>query len=128
MNATPINIPKTYYRTVEVNGLNIFYREAGSPDRPAILLLHGFPTSSHMFRELIPALASDYHIIAPDYPGFGQSSALDITQFDYAFDHLAVIMEAFLKQIGCTRFALFMQDYGAPVGFRIATRHPHWVT
>lgn len=119
---------KTAYHTAVVHGLDIFYREAGAPDRPTILLLHGFPTSSHMFRELIPALAADYHIIAPDYPGFGQSSAPDADAFDYTFDHLAEIMEAFLQQIGCTRFALFMQDYGSPIGFRIAAKHPEWVS
>jgi uncharacterized peroxidase-related enzyme len=120
--------PKTTYHKVAVDGLEIFYREAGSPKKPTVLLMHGFPTSSHMFRELIPALASDYHVIAPDYPGFGQSSAPDVTKFTYTFDHLADVMEHFLKQIGCTRFALFMQDYGSPVGFRIAVKHPEWVS
>jgi pimeloyl-ACP methyl ester carboxylesterase len=119
---------KTHYRTASVHGLDIFYREAGLPDRPTVLLLHGFPTSSHMFRELIPALAVDFHVIAPDYPGFGQSSAPDADKFAYTFDHLAEVMMAFLEKTGCTRFALFMQDYGAPVGFRIATRHPDWIT
>jgi pimeloyl-ACP methyl ester carboxylesterase len=118
---------KTSYRTATVNGLDIFYREAGSPQNPTVLLLHGFPTSSHMFRELIPALAEDFHVIAPDYPGFGQSSAPDADSFNYTFDHLAEVVEEFLQQIGCTRFALFMQDYGAPVGFRIASRHPEWI-
>jgi pimeloyl-ACP methyl ester carboxylesterase len=122
------SIPKTCYRSANVHGIDIFYREAGSPERPAILLLHGFPTSSHMYRELIPALAADYHVIAPDYPGFGQSSAPDASSFAYTFDHLAEVTEAFLQQVGCTRFALFMQDYGSPVGFRIAARHPDWVT
>lgn len=119
---------KTHYRTASVHGLDIYYREAGLPDRPTVLLLHGFPTSSHMFRELIPALAEDFHVIAPDYPGFGQSSAPDADKFAYTFDHLAEVMMAFLEKIGCTRFALFMQDYGAPVGFRIATRYPDWIT
>lgn len=128
MNSTLTPLPKTYYRTVEINGLNIFYREAGSTDKPTILLLHGFPTSSHMYRELIPALAQEYHVIAPDYPGFGQSSAPDAASFDYTFDRLAAVMETFLEKIGCTRFALYMQDYGAPIGFRIITRHPEWVT
>jgi nuclear transport factor 2 (NTF2) superfamily protein/alpha-beta hydrolase superfamily lysophospholipase len=119
---------KTAYHTAAVHGLDIFYREAGTPDRPTVLLLHGFPTSSHMFRELIPALAADYHVIAPDYPGFGQSSAPDADKFDYTFDHLAEVMEAFLQQIGCTRFSMFMQDYGSPIGFRIAAKHPEWVS
>jgi pimeloyl-ACP methyl ester carboxylesterase len=119
---------RTVYRTVSVDGLDIFYREAGSPNRPTVLLLHGFPTSSHMFRELIPALANDFHVIAPDYPGFGQSSAPEPGEFEYTFDHLAQVMEAFLKQVGCTRFAMFMQDYGSPIGFRIAAKHPEWVS
>jgi pimeloyl-ACP methyl ester carboxylesterase len=119
---------KTTYHTATVGGLEIFYREAGSPERPAVLLLHGFPTSSHMYRQLIPALAADYHVIAPDYPGFGQSSAPDAAEFTYTFDHLAEVMESFLNQIGCTRFALYMQDYGSPVGFRIAEKNPEWIT
>ena len=119
--------PKTNYCTVNIDGLDIFYREAGSVKQPTVLLLHGFPTSSHMFRELIPALAEHFHVIAPDYPGFGQSSAPGVEQFKYSFDHLADVMESFLEQIGCTNFALYMQDYGSPVGFRIATRHPNWV-
>jgi pimeloyl-ACP methyl ester carboxylesterase len=120
--------PKTTYHTAVVNGLDIFYREAGSPENPAVLLLHGFPASSHMYRELIPALAADYHVIAPDYPGFGQSSAPAAAEFAYTFDQLAEVMENFLKQIGCARFALFMQDYGSPVGFRIAAKHPDWIS
>ena len=119
--------PKTAYRTVSVNGLDIFYREAGSNENPGVLLLHGFPTSSHMFRELIPALAVDFHVIAPDYPGFGSSSAPAANGFAYTFDNLAAVVEAFLRQIGWGRFALFIQDYGAPVGLRIARRHPKWV-
>ncbi|HTJ00419.1 MAG TPA: alpha/beta hydrolase [Dongiaceae bacterium] len=118
---------KTFYRTVPVAGLEIFYREAGSRENPTVLLLHGFPTSSHMYRELIPQLAADFHVIAPDYPGFGQSSAPAAGEFDYTFDHLADVMEAFLQKLNCTRFALFMQDYGAPVGFRLAVRHPEWI-
>lgn len=131
MSTTPSNptlaYPKTNYRTTHVDGLDIFYREAGSVKQPTVLLLHGFPTSSHMFRELIPALAEDFHVIAPDYPGFGQSSAPGAEQFKYSFDRLADVMQSFLEQIGCTNFALYMQDYGSPVGFRIATRHPNWV-
>jgi pimeloyl-ACP methyl ester carboxylesterase len=119
---------KTSYRLASVDGLGIFYREAGSRKNPTVLLLHGFPTSSHMFRELIPALAENFHVIAPDYPGFGQSSAPDAAAFNYTFDNLAAVMETFLQQIGCTRFALFMQDYGSPVGFRIAAKHPGWIS
>lgn len=122
------NYSKTMYRTASVNGLDIFYREAGSPSRPSVLLLHGFPTSSHMYRELITSLAEDFHVIAPDYPGFGQSSAPHADAFDYTFDHLAEVMVAFLEQVGCTRFAMMMQDYGSPIGFRIATKHPEWVS
>lgn len=130
MNANTVSpaYAKIFYRTATVNGLDIFYREAGSSQNPTVLLLHGFPTSSHMFRELIPALAEDFHVIAPDYPGFGQSSAPDADSFHYTFDHLGEVIEKFLQQIGCTRFALFMQDYGAPVGFRIASKHPEWIT
>jgi pimeloyl-ACP methyl ester carboxylesterase len=126
-NSTPA-YSKTTYHTVAVDGLDIFYREAGSPQDPTVLLLHGFPTSSHMFRELIPALAGNFHVIAPDYPGFGQSSAPSANEFQYTFDHLAGVMESFLEQIGCSRFAMFMQDYGSPVGLRIAAKHPEWVT
>ena len=131
MNTTQTSLSnptKTHYHTVSVNGLDIFYREAGDATKPAILLLHGFPSSSHMYRELMPALAANHHVIAPDYPGFGQSSALDATSFSYSFDHLAEVMESFLEQIGCTRFALFMQDYGSPVGFRIASNQPEWIS
>ena len=120
--------PKTTYHKVAVDGLEIFYRQGGSPEKPTVLLLHGFPTSSHMFRELIPALATSYHVIAPDYPGFGQSGAPEAATFTYTFDHLAEVMESFLKQIGCTRFALFMQDYGSPVGFRLAAKNPEWIS
>ena len=120
--------PKTTYHLTSVAGVDIFHRAAGSPDRPAILLLHGFPTSSHMYRELIPALANDFHVLAPDYPGFGESSAPSAADFSYTFDHLADVLEAWLQQIGCTRFALYLQDYGAPVGLRLAARHPEWIT
>jgi pimeloyl-ACP methyl ester carboxylesterase len=114
----------TRYRTIDVDGLTIFFREAGDPSRPAILLLHGFPSSSHMFRDLIPLLAGDFHLIAPDYPGFGHSDAPAPADFTYTFDHLADVMERFVDAIGLERFALYVQDYGAPVGFRLATRRP----
>jgi len=123
-----ITLPTIHHRTLNVEGLDIFYREAGSPDKPALLLLHGFPSSSHMFRNLIPALADDFHIIAPDYPGYGHSSAPDAGQFSYTFDRLSEVIEAFLVKLGITRFALYIQDFGAPVGLRIAARHPEWIS
>src|ERR1700747_2708208 len=122
--ATDHTIPApTFYRTVEVDGLNIFYREAGPKDAPVILLLHGFPTSSRMFRNLIPALADRYHLIAPDYPGFGHSSAPSIDQFTDTFEHLAQVMEDFVNQLGLPKYTLYVQDYGAPVGYRLASQH-----
>jgi pimeloyl-ACP methyl ester carboxylesterase len=121
-------VPVVSYRTVEVNGLEVFYREAGRSDAPAILLLHGFPASSHMFRNLIPALAEGYHVVAPDYPGFGQSAMPPRDAFAYTFDALADVIEKFVDTIGLTRFAMYMQDYGAPVGYRVAERHPDRVT
>jgi pimeloyl-ACP methyl ester carboxylesterase len=119
--------PKVAYRTVKVDGLDIFYREAGPKDAPAVLLLHGFPSSSHMFRELIPALADRYRVVAPDYPGFGHSSAPPVDRFAYTFDRLAAVVEAFTEKVGLSRYTLYVQDYGAPVGFRLATRHPEQV-
>ena len=116
------------HRTAKVNGLDIFYREAGPKDAPAILLLHGFPTSSHMFRDLIPALADRYHVVAPDYPGYGHSSAPPVGEFEYTFDNLAKVIDAFVGQVGLGRYALYVQDYGAPVGYRLAVRHPERVT
>jgi pimeloyl-ACP methyl ester carboxylesterase len=111
-----------------VDGLKIFCREAGAETLPALLLLHGFPTSSHMFRDLIPALADDYHVVAPDLPGFGFSETPDRTQFTYTFDHLADVIERFTTVAGLTRYAIYVFDYGAPVGFRLATRHPERIT
>ena len=113
-----------HYRTVQVADVTIFYREAGNPIHPTILLLHGFPSTSHMYRDLITDLADDYHLIAPDYPGFGHSSAPDAARFAYTFDHLATIINQFTEALNLTRFSLFIQDYGSPVGFRIATQHP----
>jgi pimeloyl-ACP methyl ester carboxylesterase len=118
----------TTYRTARVDGLDVFYREAGPRDAPTILLLHGFPTSSHMFRDLIPLLQERYHLVAPDYPGFGYSSTPSVEEFEYTFDHLADVMEHFIARLELTRYALFMQDYGGPVGFRLAVRHPERVT
>ncbi len=117
----------TLHKTVEVDGLNIFYREAGRPDAPTILLLHGFPTSSQMFRNLIPALADRFHLVAPDYPGFGNSSMPSVDAFDYSFDNLARVVERFTETLGLTRYSLYVMDYGAPVGFRLATAHPERV-
>ena len=112
------------YRTVTVDDVEIFYREAGDPNRPTILLLHGFPTSSHMFRDLIPALADQYHLVAPDYPGYGFSSMPSVDEFDYSFDNIARIIEKFTDALGLDRYSLYLMDYGAPIGFRIATRRP----
>ncbi len=121
--------PLVYYRTVKVDGLDIFYREAGPPvdDAPILLLLHGFPTSSHMFRDLIPLLADRFRVIAPDYPGFGYSSCPSPDQFEYTFDHLADVMEHFTVALGLNRYSLYLQDFGGPVGFRLATRAPRRV-
>lgn len=117
-----------HHRTVQIDGLDIFYREAGPANAPAILLLHGFPTSSHMFRDLIPLLAGRFRVVAPDYPGFGYSSTPGIDAFDYTFDRLADVVERFTQIVGLTSYALYCQDYGGPIGFRLATRHPERVT
>jgi pimeloyl-ACP methyl ester carboxylesterase len=119
-----MNITNVSYQTAGVNGFKVFYREAGEPRKPHVLLLHGFPTASHMFRTLIPELAGDYHVVAPDLPGFGLSDAPDHKAFDYTFDHLARIIGDFVEQIGLKRFAVYIFDYGAPVGLRVALRFP----
>ncbi|MGH7931931.1 MAG: alpha/beta fold hydrolase [Candidatus Binataceae bacterium] len=116
------------YRTVAIDGHQLFYREAGSPEQPALLLLHGFPTSSHMFRHLIPLLADSFHILAPDLPGFGFSDAPDRAKFKYTFEHLAKVMEEFTDVIGLNSYSLYVFDYGAPVGFRLALARPERVT
>lgn len=116
------------YRTRTVDGVSIFYREAGPPDAPAVLLLHGFPTSSHMYRDLIPRLAKRYRVIAPDYPGYGFSDAPSPKSFTYTFDHLAEVMDSFVQAVGAKRYALYMQDFGGPVGFRLAAKHPERVS
>lgn len=115
------------YNTINIDGLDIFYREAGDPSKPTILLLHGFPTSSHMFRNLIPALADQFHLVAPDYPGFGQSSAPSVEEFNYTFDNLAGVIEKFTNTIGLHNYSLYVQDYGAPVGYRLAVKNPEKV-
>jgi pimeloyl-ACP methyl ester carboxylesterase len=112
------------YRTIKVDGLSIFYREAGPKDAPVILLLHGLPSSSRMFEPLFARLSDRYHLIAPDYPGFGHSDWPDPKQFGYTFDHLATITDHFTQAIGLTKYTLYMQDYGGPVGFRMALAHP----
>ncbi|MHA1566494.1 MAG: alpha/beta fold hydrolase [Alphaproteobacteria bacterium] len=112
------------YRNVEIDGVNIFYREAGNPANPTFLLLHGFPTSSHMCRNLIPALADQYHLIAPDYPGYGFSAMPTIDEFDYSFDNVAKLMEQFIDVIELENFSMYLMDYGAPIGFRIAANQP----
>jgi pimeloyl-ACP methyl ester carboxylesterase len=112
------------FKTAQINGFKVFCREAGDPLAPAVLLLHGFPTSSHMFRNLIPQLAGDYRVVAPDLPGFGFSDAPDHKSFRYTFDHLAEVIGTFVQQIGLKRFAVYVFDYGAPVGFRLALRYP----
>lgn len=115
------------YRTSDVAGVKVFYREAGPVDAPVVLLLHGFPTSSHQFRDLIPRLAERYRVIAPDYPGFGQSDAPPASTFAYTFEHLTDVVDAFTQKLGLSRYSLFVHDYGAPVGFRLAVRHPERV-
>jgi pimeloyl-ACP methyl ester carboxylesterase/quinol monooxygenase YgiN len=117
----------TTYRKVAIAGVNVFYREAGPKDAPAIVLLHGFPSSSHMFRDLIHDLSDRFHLIAPDYPGFGNSDCPDPREYAYTFDHLSQTVEKFLETLGVTRFSLYMQDYGGPIGFRLASRHPEWI-
>jgi pimeloyl-ACP methyl ester carboxylesterase len=116
------------HKTVNVGDLDIFYREAGPNDAPAILLLHGFPTSSQMFRNLIPLLADEFHVVAPDYPGYGHSSMPSRDQFAYTFDNLATVIDEFTENVGLSRYALYVQDYGAPVGYRLAAKHPERVT
>ena len=115
---------KTTYHTEKIDGLNIFYREAGSQDKPTILLLHGFPTSSHMFRNLMPLLSDDFHLIAPDYPGYGNSSMPLVSKFNYTFDNIANLIEKLMKRLKIKKSILYVVDYGAPVGFRLAVKNP----
>ncbi|HVI49569.1 MAG TPA: alpha/beta fold hydrolase [Chitinophaga sp.] len=124
INSTQVQV---HFRTARIEGLDIFYREAGDPEAPVILLLHGFPSSSHMYRNLIPLLATHYRVIAPDYPGAGYSSRPVPETFAYTFDHLSEIMEHFIDHLGLQQFHLYMQDYGGPVGFRIAVRRPELI-
>ena len=124
----PSSLPVTHHRTVEVDGIDIFYREAGPADAPVVVLLHGFPSSSHMFRNLIPALADRYRVIAPDLPGFGLSAMPARDKFDYSFAKFAAVVDRLLGQLGATSYALYVMDYGAPTGFRLALKHPERVT
>ncbi|MER7516416.1 alpha/beta fold hydrolase [Streptomyces sp. NPDC126499] len=123
-----MSVLPVHHRTVTVRGHEIFYREAGPADAPVLLLLHGFPTSSHMFRDLIPRLADDHRLIAPDHLGFGRSAAPPATAFDYTFAELAALTSDFTEALGLDRFALYVQDYGAPIGLRLALAHPERVT
>ena len=118
----------TQFKTIDVDGTDIFYREAGDRSHPAILLLHGFPSSSHMFRDLIPELADRFHVVAPDLPGFGQSAMQPRETFRYSFDHIADVIDRFTEAVGLDRFAIYIFDYGAPVGLRIAAKHPERIT
>ena len=116
------------YRKVNVDGFNVFFRQAGRADAPALLLLHGFPSAGHMFRELIPALSDRFHLVAPDLPGFGQSDMPPRDKFAYTFDRLAQVIERFTEVIGLVRFAIYIFDYGAPTGLRLAVRHPERIS
>src|SRR3569833_3034430 len=119
--------PYVSCRTQSVAGVNIFYREAGPQTGPVLVLLHGFPASSFYYRNLIPLLAEKWHVIAPDYPGFGHSDTPPVDKFEYTFDHVGAVMEKFLQAKGATNCVFFMQDYGSPVGMRIAVNHPDWI-
>ncbi|GAA4320092.1 alpha/beta fold hydrolase [Mucilaginibacter gynuensis] len=126
--STTMETSAIHYNSIKANGLNIFYREAGKAGAPTILLLHGYPTSSHMFRNLIPILSTKYHVLAPDLPGFGFSDAPDHTQFQYTFDNFAKTMQAFIDAKGLKRFAIYVFDYGAPTGYRLALANPEKIT
>ena len=116
-----------YFRSIKLDGIDIFYREAGNPEKPVILLLHGFPSSSHMFRNLINDLSDEFRLIAPDYPGFGQSSSPSFSDYVYSFDNLAVTINNFIDALGLKKIILYLHDYGGPIGFRIATERPEMI-
>ena len=117
-------LARVTYNTVKIDGLDIFYREAGDKSKPTILLLHGFPTSSFMFRNLIPALSGKYHVVAPDYPGFGQSSMPKVNEFEYTFENLTNVVDKFTQVLKLDKYSIYVQDYGSPIGFRLAVKHP----
>jgi len=123
-NLFAANAPTVTYHTAKVDGVNIFYREAGEPSRPTIVLLHGFPSSSHMFRDLIPKLAAKYHVIAPDYPGFGYSDQPAMADFAYTFEHLTDVTDQLLNSLNLDKYSIYIQDYGSPIGFRLLVKHP----
>ena len=120
--------PTVFYRTLNVEGLTIFYREAGPQDGPTIMLLHGFPSSSHMYRNLIPMLAGRYHVLAPDFPGYGESSSPPVSSFDYSFERFATVIDMFAEKLNLSSYALYLSDIGASVGFHLAVKHPERVT
>lgn len=115
------------HKNIEIDGINLFYREAGPDDGPTVLLLHGWPSSSHMFRDLIPKLADRFHVIAPDYPGFGYSDAPEPGEYEYTFDNIASLIERFIDRLGITKLSMYVQDYGGPIGFRIASKRPELI-
>lgn len=115
---------KTIYQTRKINGVEIFYREAGDKNKPTLVLLHGYPSSSHMYRNLIKDLSDSYHLIAPDYPGYGRSEQPPMSEFEYTFDNYAKIVHTLLEELEISKFSLYLMDYGAPVGFRIASENP----
>lgn len=125
---TETKMTQIKYKKIDINGVNIAYRESGNKERPTIVLLHGFPSSSHQYRKVLNQLSNDFHLIAPDYPGFGNSDFPSANDYEYTFDNIALTIDAFLVKKGISSYALMLQDYGAPIGFRIATAHPEKVT
>src|SRR6201991_2183835 len=127
MTATKFRSTATEYRSVDVDGLEVFYREAGNPEQPTLLLLHGYPTASYLFHDLIPLLADRFHLLAPDIPGFGETELVPRSEFDYTFENLTDVIDRFTEIKQVDRYAIYVFDYGAPVGFRLAVRHPERV-